>query len=240
MQELHDTGLLQELGSGERRRAGKGVILLLVVANRGVQTFAVIESATDRVAMEEVALLGGSPDPAQVGVENPIKSPTALDAQLRTGQWFHVHIIRRNPFGDLHQITTDSRGHDRPHLVLFLGRHFGLAERRRRLSDNRQGHCGCGPKVRVRIIEFINDVLIDATIENLARGLLHQALLVALALEDVEPRFADQILAVEFDGLDCSLGRSPLSTQSLRVGMNHLVYLVPLDTRVLGDLWQKA
>src|SRR3990167_8848599 len=135
MQELHDARLLQKFRPGEGRRASEGIVLLVVVADGGVETLSRIESRADRVAMVEVALLRRGSDARKIRVEDPVKPGPAHDAPNRTIERLHIDIINGILLGDLHQVTTHSRGSHRPHLILLLDRHFGLTKRSDGLLD---------------------------------------------------------------------------------------------------------
>src|SRR5690606_26795106 len=142
MQELHDAVLLQELGARERRSASVGVVLLVVVAHGSVETFSVVESGADRVAMEEVALLRAGPHARKIGVEDPVEARPTHHAASRTREELHLHVVDLRRLGELHDVAAHRRGGDSVHLVLFLDRHLVLPKGRHRLGSDRQRERG--------------------------------------------------------------------------------------------------
>ena len=69
MQELQDTALLEEFGTGKARSASVGIILLVIVADTDVQTFTLVERAAYCIAVEKVTLFTRGADTGKIWME---------------------------------------------------------------------------------------------------------------------------------------------------------------------------
>src|SRR6185503_1729457 len=112
-------------------------------------------------------------------MRDPVETGPAARTAGRAAERLAVHVIGAGKLGDLLQIPNEGVRNDSPHFVHILQLDLVLTESGLRLLDKRQrGRRGGTNIVRCRV-KLSNDVSVNAAIENLLGGGLHQSALVA-------------------------------------------------------------